>query len=402
MEVAQMTSFPIVMVIVCVVLGLNVLSGAVRGFVRKISGIVAFFLAGILVTTLLPPVTSWLHTTPVYGFIRDQCESIGENLVKTSISGALNSTNGAEGVSGGDAASVIDSVRSDDGSGSLDRNKIKARLQAMGYDSSIIDSMSDAELEGYAQQLIGSYAGIIGPAFVLNIGMANPASAGSAAQNTEAAIPAFAGISVLNISMANPASAGAAALSGRISLLMDSAPSVPSENPSQSEKGEDLLSRLTAGMDRVEQTKFIESLPLPQSIRDQMESFNNANGYLKLGATDFGSYIINYIASLIMNILAYAVTLLITWLIIRLILGTLSVFRHLPIIGSADHLLGLLLGLIQGILIIWGLFLILSLFSTSEIGSGLMREVNNSPFLSLLYNSNPFLNSAAGAIKGIM
>ena len=64
-----------------------------------------------------------------------------------------------------------------------------------------------------------------------------------------------------------------------------------------------LLSQLTAGMDRVDQTKFIESLPLPQAIKDQMEAFNNENGYRKLGAADFASYIINYIASLIMNIL---------------------------------------------------------------------------------------------------
>ena len=103
-----------------------------------------------------------------------------------------------------------------------------------------------------------------------------------------------------------------------------------------------------------------------------------------------------------MNILAYVVTLLVTWLIIRVALGTLSVFKRLPLIGTADHLLGLVLGLIQGMLIIWGLFLVLSLFSTSEIGARLMQEVNASPFLSFLYNSNPLLNSAAGAIKGIM
>ena len=155
-------------------------------------------------------------------------------------------------------------------------------------------------------------------------------------------------------------------------------------------------------MDRVDQTKLIESLPLPQSIKDQMETFNNENGYQKLGATDFGSYIINYFASLIMNILAYVVTLFVVWLIIRLILGALSVFRHLPIVGTADRLLGLLLGLIQGVLIVWTLFLVLSLFATTQVGSILMSEINASPFLSFLYNINPLLKGAAGAIRGIM
>ncbi len=365
MAQTQLTSIPIVMIIVCVILGLNVLSGALRGFVRKISGIAAFFLAGILVTSLLPPVTSWLHTTPVYDFIREQCETIGGNLVKNSIAGALSQANGSGSA---DVSAVIDSVRREDGSGSLDRGKIKAQLQAMGYDASVIDSMSDAELESYAQQLAGSFAGMIGLPFVLSIG---------------------------------PADAGSSSAPYLWALLSDSSAAVTADGSAAPDGGQ-ILSQLTAGMDRVEQTKFIESLPLPQAIKDQMETFNNENGYLKLGANDFGSYIINYIASLIMNILAYAVTLLVTWLIIRLVLGTLSVFHSLPIIGTADHLLGMLLGLIQGILIIWGLFLILSLFSTTEIGAGLMREITASPFLSFLYNMNPFLNSAAGAIKGIM
>lgn len=366
----QITSVPIVTIIVAIVLGLNVLSGAIRGFVRKISGIVAFILAGILVTSLLPVVTSWLHTTQVYSFIREQCETIGGNLVQNTISDALSTAYGTDSVTGGDVASAIDSMRSDDGSGSLDRSKIKAQLQAMGYDSSIIDSMSDAELESYAQQLTGASAGMIGPAFGLSIGMAKPS------------VP------------------GCFLLPYTPSLLTDSSPVMPSS--SENENGMNLLSQLTSGMDRVDQTKFIESLPLPQSIKDQMEAFNNENGYSKLGATDFGSYIISYIASLIMNVLAYAVTLLVVWIIIRLVLGALSVFRFLPIVGAADHLLGLVLGLIQGILIVWGLFLILSVFSTSEIGAALMREVESSPFLSVLYNMNPFLKSAAGAIKGIM
>ena len=375
MAQTQLTSIPIVMIIVCVVLGLNILSGVLRGFVKKISGIAAFFLAGILVTTLLPPITSWLHTTPVYSFILEQCEKVGTNLVQNSISGALGTADGQGGVSGaGNAASVIDAVRADDGSGRLDRGKIKAQLQAMGYDASVIDSMSDAELESYAQQLTGFSAGMIGPAGLLAIGAADTGLA----------------------------------MSDSIFLLEESQPGAWQADPSgqadglQAADGESLLSRLTAGMDRVEQTKFIENLPLPQSIKDQMETFNNENGYQKLGASDFGSYIIHYIASLIMNILAYAVTLFAVWLIIRLILGALSVFRYLPIVGTADRLLGLLLGLVQGVLIIWGLFLLLSLFSTTQIGTGLMREIHASGFLSFLYNTNPFLNSAAGAIKGIM
>lgn len=395
LDLSKLTSIPIVMTIVCVILVLNVLSGVFRGFVRKISGIVAFLLAGILVTALLPTVTSWLHTTPVYGFIREQCETVGESIVKNSIStalgsgasgsgsaglGVVGSGDGTGAISGNvDVSTVVDSVRSDDGSGSLDRSRIKELLRAYGYDPSVIDSMSDAELESYAQQLLGSFAGMVRPAILLSAGMAWP---GYAVEREDWLSSAFVWYTP--------------------SLLEDSMATIPAPDSSGNGNGESLLSSLTAGMDRVDQTKLIESLPLPQSIKDQMETFNNENGYQKLGATDFGSYIINYFASLIMNILAYVVTLFVVWLIIRLILGALSVFRHLPIVGTADRLLGLLLGLIQGVLIVWTLFLVLSLFATTQVGSILMSEINASPFLSFLYNINPLLKGAAGAIRGIM
>lgn len=356
------------MIIVCVVLILNIVSGTIKGFVRKISGLVSFILAGILVTFLLPYITSWLHTTPVYDFVREQCQTVGENLVQNTISSALSGGSTAAGTGGSDGSSVINSITSDDGSGTLDRNKIKSQLQAMGYDPSIIDNMSDAELESYAQQLVGFTAGSIQPAGIMSIG-----------------VPFLSPV-LLADSTAVPGTADTS--SGTAA--------------SSNESGSALLSQLTGGMNRIEQTKFIESLPLPQSIKDQMETFNNDNGYAKLGATDFGSYIINYFASLIMNILAYAVTLLVSWLIIRMIIGTLSIFRMLPIVGLADRVLGLVLGLIQGILIVWALFLVLSMFATTQVGADLMAEINRTPFLSTLYNMNPFLKSAAGAIKGIM
>ena len=378
----QLTSIPIVTIIVCIVLGMTTLSGAVRGFVRKISGIVSFALAFILVTALLPVVTNWLHTTPAYEFVRQQCETIGEKLVSQSMTAVLGESaagssvtisDGGSLVPGGglpegtDVSSVIDSVRAEDGSGALDRGKIKAQLGAAGYDPSIIDSMSDAELEGYAQRIMGVSAGMAGPAFLSVKGALWPGEA----------------------------------FLYSTGLLAEGGAFSPEESGG-SQEGSSLLSAVSAGMDRAGQMRFIESLPLPQPIKDQMETFNNEDGYLKLNAKDFGSYVVNYIASLVMHALSYAATLLVVWLIIRLVLGALSVFRHLPVFGYADHLLGLLLGLVQGLLIVWGLFLVLSLFAATQAGAQLMNEIHGSAFLSTLYNLNPFLYSAAGAIKGIM
>ena len=364
-----MTDIPVVLIITCVVIGLCALSGLISGFVRKISGIVSFILACILVGVLLPTITSTLRTTPVYTVIRNQCEAIGNNLVRDAVVESL--AGDSSGTS--DGAALVSAVTSDDGSGRLDRNKIKAQLQERGYDPSVIDSLSDADLESYAQQLIGATAGSVSQAFLLSSAGANPCCVLSAGD--------------------------AAAL--RV-LLTDSAANTGSAGTADTGNGTSMLSQLTSGMDKSEQIRFIENLPIPDALKEQMETFNNAAGYVKLGAKDFGSYVINYIANLILNILAFLITLLISWLIIRLILGALSVFTSLPIIGTADHLLGLAAGFVEGVLIMWLLFLILSMFATTPAGKTLMDEINRTPVLETLYNTNLLMNTAASAFKGIL
>lgn len=368
------TEVPVVLIVVCLILGVCALSGIIKGFVRKISGIVSFIAACILVNALLPTITTALRTTPVYTVIREQCESVGENLVQGAFSNMISSQAERTGT---DPAALVSSVTADDGSGKLDRDKIKAQLQAMGYDPSIIDSMSDADLESYAQQIIGATAGMLSQATLFSGEGAWLLPEASAADE-----PLL--------------SAGGAFPAGRI-LLTDG--SGYGTQDVQKGSGSSVLSQLTSGMDRAEQTKFIEDLPIPDVLKNQLEAFNNSAGYLRLGAADFGSYIVSYFANLIMNVLAFVVTLLVAWLIIHLILLALSVFTRLPVVGTADRLLGLALGLIQGLLLVWALFLVLSMFAATPAGEALMQEIYRTPFLELLYNNNLFLSGAARAIR---
>ena len=77
----NLKGIPIVLILTCVIIGLCMLSGFLSGFVRKISGLVSFILACILVSMFLPTITSALRATPVYTVIRNQCETIGNNIV---------------------------------------------------------------------------------------------------------------------------------------------------------------------------------------------------------------------------------------------------------------------------------------------------------------------------------
>ena len=361
----SLKGIPIVLILTCVIIGLCALSGFISGFVRKISGLVSFILACILVSIFLPTITSGLRTTPIYTAIRNRCEVIGNNIVKNVVVQSL----GSDGA--GDASSVVQSVTADDGSGRLDREKIKNALQERGYDPSVIDALSDAELESYAQQLIGATAGALS-------------------------------FPLLTVSYPCVLTGGSPVWTGYMVLLTDTASAVPSGTTQGTTGDPSVLSRLTSGMDRSEQIRFIEDLPLPEKLKEQMVTFNNSEGYQKLGATDFGSYVVNYIANLILNILAFLVALLVSWIIIRLLLTALSVFTALPIVGGVNRILGLLIGLVQGLLIVWVLFLILSLFASTPACKPFMDEISRTPILEALYNSNLLMNSTARVVRGIL
>lgn len=421
----------IVLTVTGIIFILCALSGLIAGFLRKASGILSFILAGFLVTALLPTVTGWLHdSTPVYGIIREQCAKVGAGIVQRTVSGGIeaalagsaggsvpdgdvsgggdaygdvsggSASGGASGnVSGGASGNVSGGTSGSSGSstyggtsglsailnsdGSINRTAVKSLIQQYGYDPSVIDGMSDDQIKSLISQYTGLSAGTIRlmayqPARGIRLG-AFPL-AGVIRHGT---FP-LAVISILTADIQTGDGISESSISAGKS------------------EAETALSRLMSSMTSADERKFIESLPIPETLQEQMEAFNNSEGYLKLGANDFASYVTNYFASLIMNVVAYLVTLLIAWIIIRLIIGALGIFTRLPLIRTADHVLGLVLGLVQGLLIVWFLLLILSFFAALPVGQTLLAQVHESPFLDALYNTNMFMKGAGSAMKGIL
>ena len=381
----------IMLIIVSLVLFLCSVSGLIAGFLKKASGLLSFILAGMLVTALLPTVTGWLRNdTPLYGLIREQCAAAAGEIAKNTIAGTFSSSSGETG-----SGSVPDQLPSSssgspssgneafyNADGSVDRAAVKSMLNQYGYDSSAIDNLSDDQIKALIAQYAGISAGVLGvgktPLLILDL----PGNASNTLRRW-------------NLSRSETLLTTADDAAGSTS---------DSQNQGSAAESEKLkaLSALMGNMTAADKRKFIESLPIPQYLQEQMETFNNSEGYRKLGADDFASYIVNYFASLILNVAAYIVTLLIAWGLIRLVIGAAGIFSRLPIIRTANHALGLGAGILQGLLIVWMLMMVLSFFAATPAGENLMAQVYDNPFLELLYNTNPLMKGASSALKGIM
>lgn len=284
-------------------------AGYRKGFVKKLAAMVSLLVSVVLVSALLPWITAFLkENTPVYTMVEEQCRTVMEKQIgEAMFSGAEKSTG---------ESSQADIYRN------MGREEIKALMEANGYDGSLLDALSDEQLEQYKEQYIQQYFG------------------------------------------------------------SDTTNSGESEN-----SGAVLLGNLT----RIEQTELIENLPIPEFLQDILLDYNNEEGYQGLGVSTFQDYLIGFIATGILNVVAFLASVLIVHLLLWLSISALSILANLPVIRVVNRVAGLALGLLQAMLVLWLAFLILSLVSGTGIGMQLMKMVESSTWLNWLYQSNLFL-----------
>ena len=293
-------------IVVLAILVLFALNGLKAGLVRKLAGIVSLVISALLVSTALPYITDFLKAeTPVYQYIVTQCERVVGNQAVSAL------------LSGGQEDAI-------------DRDQIKSLMEQYGMDSSVVDSMSDEQLQELASQYFQDYL--------------DQSSAQESGEST---------------------------------------------NPMSS-------------MTKIEQTKLIQNLPIPSFLKEMMINYNNSEGYSRLDVSDFGGYVVHFFANIILNIVAFVVTLLVVQLVLWTGLTALDLFSRLPLLNLINRVGGLAVGIVQGLLVVWVIFLIISALSATDIGITLMEMVDNSPILEPIYDGNLFMKAAVDAFSNIM
>lgn len=305
------------------------IAGWRRGFVRKLASMLSFVISIILVAVFLPYVTEFLKTeTPVYDYIVKECrEVIIGNLADAFIAG-----NAGAGDRAGESAALLKTASAASDYGGISREQIKDLMEQYGYDSAIVDALTDEQLEAYkekyAQQYIEQYFGA-------------------------------------------EESAG--------------------QTGSEGQTGSTGQAGSTRQLTKIEQTELIERLPIPEALRELLIDYNNEEGYRSLGVSGFADYLIHFLATVILNVIAFIASVILVQILLHLAIGALDILAHIPLIGGLNRLLGLVLGLVQALFFLWLFFLVLSMTSATQWGLQLMDMVQSSQALSALYDSNLFL-----------
>jgi uncharacterized membrane protein required for colicin V production len=142
----------------------------------------------------------------------------------------------------------------------------------------------------------------------------------------------------------------------------------------------------TSGADS--QNRVIETLPLPQALRDNLTKHNTADNYRTLGVESFSEYLCTAVTSLIIQGMAILLTLILAVIGLHVVIMLIDLIARLPVLNAMNKTGGMLAGFVMGYLIVQVVFLIITTFSGTGWGSKLAEQINESSILTFLYNSN--------------
>lgn len=149
-----------------------------------------------------------------------------------------------------------------------------------------------------------------------------------------------------------------------------------------------------ADIPRDMQIAAIEGADIPEVFKNLLLTNNNSEIYEKLGVTNFASYVARYMAKIVVNIVAFLLTLIVVTIILRAVIFSLNVVSDLPVLGLINRLAGGVLGMVGVLIIVWVVFVIITMLYTTAIGKEMFDMIQSNEVLSMIYDYNPIMKLA--------
>lgn len=155
-------------------------------------------------------------------------------------------------------------------------------------------------------------------------------------------------------------------------------------------------------LDPVQQSLAIEGMEFPEQIKNALLENNNSEVYQLLGAETFTQYVSAYLSHAMIDIIAFLLVFIVVFAALRILTVWLDLVAHLPVLSGANKLAGAALGGIEGLLFLWVLCLFLTALSATEAGRMLLWQVEDSTWLSFIYNHNFLADLVMNVVKKLL
>lgn len=136
------------------------------------------------------------------------------------------------------------------------------------------------------------------------------------------------------------------------------------------------------------QESLIEGLPLPEIFKEALAEDNTAQNYADMQAANFKEYVCRRITNMIINAIAFVITLAVAIIGLAILCVMLNLLAKLPLLHQINTAAGLAAGLAEGILLVWVLFVILTMLGGNAVGQDALAMIAENPLLDFLYKNN--------------
>lgn len=136
------------------------------------------------------------------------------------------------------------------------------------------------------------------------------------------------------------------------------------------------------------QENTIENMNLPGLLTSGLTQNNTAEVYQYLAVDTFSDYIAQYLARMAVNGIAFLLSFILATLLIRSITWMLNLVARLPVIKGANKIAGAVFAVAKYVLILWIVFLVLTVLCNTGIGETCLKAVKQDTILSWLYDQD--------------
>ena len=134
--------------------------------------------------------------------------------------------------------------------------------------------------------------------------------------------------------------------------------------------------------------KFLQEQTALDSVLQKGIASSEIDVFETLEAIGLGEVIGDYLADMILQVAAFQITLMLVGVLVHGIAFSLGIAARLPVLHGINKMAGLALGLVEGVLVVWVLFLAITAFSTTTLGGELLVMISDSSLLSWIYRKN--------------
>lgn len=149
------------------------------------------------------------------------------------------------------------------------------------------------------------------------------------------------------------------------------------------EKGDELAEEL-------EEDEELENLGIsvPDTVVEGiLEKTSGVAGEL-LEESGVYSAVAEGLSNFVLEGISFMTALVAAWILVHIISQLLGIVSHIPIIKGTNRFLGLFVGGIYGLFLVWLVFYGVALASTGETGQIIVSYIYDNPFLTFLYENN--------------